>query len=151
MTRQATAGAVRHGCATREESGAALVLALLITLLVVSLGLGILAVASTQLRQAANQRDAAIALNAAEAGLNLALDQLSRGLDLPETGLGPTSLTPGVTYQVTVRSDTKKKKQRTLLLAAEGFAGRAHRTVVAGVLVDDKSHDVRLQTWREDY
>jgi len=107
--------------------------------------------ASTQLRQAANQRDAAIALNAAEAGLNLALDQLSRGLDLPETGLGPTSLTPGVTYQVTVRSDTKKKKQRTLLLAAEGFAGRAHRTVVAGVLVDSEGNDVTLQAWREDY
>lgn len=151
MTRQATTRSVRCGCSPREESGAALVLALLVTLLVVSLGLGLLAIASTQLRQAANQRDAAIALNAAEAGLNLALDQLSRGLDLPEAGLGPTSLTPGVTYQVTVRSDRKDKNRRTLQLAAEGFAGRAHRTVLAGVLVDGKSHDVTLQAWREDY
>ena len=151
MTRQAAVGAVRHRCATREESGAALVLALLVTLLVVSLGLGILAAASTQLRQAANQRDAALALNAAEAGLNLALDQLDQGVDLPQAGLGPTPLTPGVTYQVTVRSDMKNKKQRTLLLAAEGFAGRAHRTVVASVLVDGKGNDVTLQAWREDY
>lgn len=140
-----------QGRRSQEESGAVLVLALLVTLLVVSLGFGILAVATGQVRQAANQRDAVLALNAAEAGLNLALDLLASGDDLPEAGLGPSSLSPGVTYQVTIRSETKDKKQRTLVLAAEGFAGRAHRTVLASVLMDSKGRGVTLQAWREEY
>ncbi|MGE5591120.1 MAG: PilX N-terminal domain-containing pilus assembly protein [Bacillota bacterium] len=140
-----------RGRCAREESGAVLVLALLVTLLVVSLGLGILAAATGQVRQAANQRDAALALNAAEAGLNLALDVLASGDDLPKAGLGPSSLHPGVTYQVTVRSETNGRKQRTLVLAAEGVAGRAHRTVLAGVMMDSKGRNVTLEFWREDY
>lgn len=136
----------------KREQGAALVLALLVTLLVVSLGMAVLAMTTTQLRLAANQRDGAIALNAAEAGLNQALDLLAQGQDLPQEGLGPVELTPGVSYKVSVESESKGGKQQTLRLTAEGSVRRARRTVVAQVSVQGgKKAQVQLLSWREAY
>ncbi|MCL5676780.1 MAG: PilX N-terminal domain-containing pilus assembly protein [Firmicutes bacterium] len=133
-----------------REQGAALVLALLVTLLVVSLGLAALAMATTQLRLAANQRDGTVALNAAEAGLNRAVDLLAQGQDLPPDGLGPEELVPGVTYKVSVEWESKGEKQGVLRLTAEGLAGRARRAVVARVSVEGKKNArVRLLSWQE--
>ena len=133
-----------------REQGAALVLALLVTLLVVSLGLAALAMATTQLRLAANQRDGTVALNAAEAGLNQAVDLLAKGQDLPPDGLGPEELVPGVTYKVSVEWESKGENQSVLRLTAEGLAGRARRAVVARVSVEGKKNArVRLLSWQE--
>lgn len=136
----------------KREQGAALVLALLVTLFVVSLGMAILAMTTTQLRLSANQRDGVMALNAAEAGLNQAIDLLAQGQDLPPGGFGPTELSPGVSYKVSVESESKGAKQMTLRLTAEGSVRRARRTVVAQVSVQGgKKVQVRLLSWREAY
>ncbi len=75
----------------RSERGSALVIALLISLLLFSLGLALLAVSETENLIAANDHFAEGAFQAAEASVQVALDQIDIGatdLTVPETEIG---------------------------------------------------------------
>lgn len=132
----------------RDERGAALVLALLVTLVAMSLGLAVLTLTTAQLRTAAHDRDNAWALGAAEAGVNLALDRLAHGVGWDSAGSGRVELAPGITYQVFVTLEQNQKKQQILLVTAAGYAGGAQRRLAVEAAVD-KGGGVQVLSWDE--
>ncbi len=74
-----------------NEKGSALVIALLLSLLLFSLGMALLAVSETENLIAANDQFAEGAFQAAEASVQVALDQIGIGstdLVVPETDIG---------------------------------------------------------------
>jgi len=79
----------------REESGFALISALMLTLVMLALGFGILATTDTQQSVSGGERKRESSFNIAEAALNAQAAQLSRGW--PSTSSAPTSCVPSST------------------------------------------------------
>ncbi|MHB9143890.1 MAG: pilus assembly PilX family protein [Symbiobacteriia bacterium] len=132
----------------KSERGASLILALLVTLVAMSLGLAVLTLTTAQLRIAAHDRDNAQALSAAEAGVNLALDRLAQGTDPGSAGSSRVELVPGIAYEVFVTPETNQKKQQILLVTAAGYAGSAQRRLVVEAAVR-KGGAVQVLSWNE--
>ena len=73
-----------HLCPTRSESGSALVIAMLISVILALLGISFLMIAETESKLAQNEKRAAQTLYVAEAGLRT----VKRWFDLTDTSLG---------------------------------------------------------------
>ena len=114
----------RPTAAAREaERGSALVVALLLTVLLFALGAAMLTVSEAETIIASNDQNSEGAFLAAEAAVQVALDQLGPGVDVSALTVQPTDLGDAFSYRSGERADdTAQPPELVTVVPGPGFA-----------------------------
>lgn len=112
---------LREADSRRDESGSALVITLLVTLLLFVLGAALLGTSEIESAIAANDQSSEGAFQAAEAAVHVAVDQMD--VNTTDQVVSPTDLGAGYVFRSGGRDDaTPQPPQRVGSRPGEGFA-----------------------------